>query len=98
MSAAWRSGRRPVCHFSRVGAAHAEPSAARARISGSVWRASQMTGHTQSAFLALGSAGLYFLILFVFALCERKNEKIIIEKYHAAAGYKPLSNGHRVCP
>jgi hypothetical protein len=48
--------------------------------------------------LAFGRAVLYILILFVFALCERKNEKIIIGKYHAAAGYKPLSNGHRVSP
>jgi hypothetical protein len=48
--------------------------------------------------LAFGRAVLYILILFVFALAERKNEKIIIGKYHAAAGYKPLSNGHRVSP
>ena len=58
----------------------------------------KITGLTQSAFFAFGRAVLYFLILFVFALAERKNEKIIIEKYHAAAGYMPLSNGHRVSP
>ena len=46
------------------------------------------------------SAEPYFiyLILFVFALAERKNEKNIDEKYHAAAGCKPLSNGHCVSP
>jgi hypothetical protein len=44
------------------------------------------TGGSPSA--GSGTAVLYFLILFDFALAERKNEKIIIEKYHAAAGYK----------
>jgi hypothetical protein len=37
---------------------------------------------------AFGRAVLYYLILFVFALAERKNEKNKIGKYHAAAGYK----------
>ena len=65
-----------------------------------------MTGLTQSAFLAFGRAVLYFLILFVFALCERKNEKIIIGKYrsdHRRPGTHtqrvpgvPLSSCHRV--
>jgi len=37
-------------------------------------------------------------MLFDFALAERKTEKNMIGKYHAAAGYKPLSNGYHVSP
>jgi hypothetical protein len=44
--------------------------------------------HFRNPF-AFGRAVLYFLNLFVFALCERKNEKSIIREYHAAVYAEP---------
>jgi hypothetical protein len=50
---------------------------------------------TQSAFLAFGREVLYFQIRFVFVLYERKNEKNIIEKYHAAVRPEPVEGQAR---
>jgi len=48
------------------------------------WRL-EITRLTQSAYSCLWQSGILLLILFVFALAERKNEKNIIRKYHLAA-------------
>jgi hypothetical protein len=43
------------------------------------------------AALACGSKGLYSSFIFVFALCERKNENKTV-KYHSAEGYDSLTH------
>jgi hypothetical protein len=39
--------------------------------------------------IAFGKVVLYYLFVFVFALCERKYENDINDKYHAAARPEP---------
>jgi len=47
---------------------------------------------------SLRQHGTSYFLFFVFALCEGKNEKIIIGKYHAAAGHKLVWDDRRVSP